>query len=361
METNILRIAIVGMKRIFFLLIVSISISVYSQTNVVHISPQAVLPQNSVTYFLPKTELVVTVRVRKSIQRAGRFANYAKRLLEFDNTITSDKTSFVIDAIELTSNPVPDSTRQYAIEISPKSVAYKITTDIHGVILGVNMPSALQQAVRDTEYLSAKSIDTAIIFDYSVLNEDALGATTEEKMAEMAAKQILDIRESRMELLTGDTERGYDGASLQKVLDRLETTERKLTELFVGKTLIISEDRVFRVAPTTAVEDEVLFRFSSVVGVLDADDYAGSPVYISVTPIATKLVDTDMSKTKRFGIFYNNIAKADVKISDIDKQWVDKVVVMPQFGQTAFLPAKIFDKPDTAVEFTEYGTIKSVR
>ena len=357
METNILRIAIVGMKRIFFLLIVSISISVYSQTNVVHISPQAVLPQNSVTYFLPKTELVVTVRVRKSIQRAGRFANYAKRLLEFDNTITSDKTSFVIDdAIELTSNPVPDSTRQYAIEISPKSVAYKITTDIHGVILGVNMPSALQQAVKDTEYLSAKSIDTAIIFDYSVLNEDALGATTEEKMAEMAAKQILDIRESRMELLTGDTERGYDGAALQKVLDQLETTERKLTELFVGKTLIISEDRVFRVAPTTAVEDEVLFRFSSVVGVLDADDYAGSPVYISVTPVATKLVDT-----KRFGIFYNNIAKADVKISDIDKQWVDKVVVMPQFGQTAFLPAKIFDKPDTAVEFTEYGTIKSVR
>ena len=361
METNILRIAIVGMKRIFFLLIVSISISAYSQTNVVHILPQTVLPQNRVTYFLPKTELVVTVRVRKSIQRAGRFANYAKRLLEFDNTITSDKISFVIDAIELIPNPVPDSTRQYAIEISPKSVAYKITTDIHGVILGVNMPSALQQAVRDTEYLSAKSIDTAIIFDYSVLNEDALGATTEEKMAEMAAKQILDIRESRMELLTGDTERGYDGASLQKILDRLETTERKLTELFVGKTLIISEDRVFRVAPTTAVEDEVLFRFSSVVGVLDADDYAGSPVYISVTPIATKLVDTDTSKTKRFGIFYNNIAKADITISDIDKQWVDRVVVMPQFGQTAFLPAKIFDKPDTAVEFTEYGTIKSVR
>ena len=355
METNILRLAIVGMKRIFFLLIVSISISVYSQTNVVHISPQAVLPQNRVTYFLPKTELVVTVRVSKSIQRAGRFANYAKRLLEFDNTITSDKTSFVIDAIELTSNPVPDSTRQYAIEISPKSVAYKITTDIHGVILGVNMPSALQKAVRDTEYLSAKSIDTAIIFDYSVLNEDALGAITEEKMAEMAAKQILDIRESRMELLTGDTERGYDGASLQKVLDQLETTERKLTEL------IISEDRVFRVAPTTAVEDEVLFRFSSVVGVLDADDYAGSPIYISVIPVATKLVDADTGKTKRFGIFYNNIAKADITISDIDKQWVDKVVVMPQFGQTAFLPAKIFDKPDTAVEFTEYGTIKSVR
>ena len=78
-------------------------------------------------------------------------------------------------------------------------------------------------------------MDTAIIFDYSVLSEDALGATTEEKMAEMAAKQLLDIRESRMELLTGDTERGYDGASLQKVLDQLETTERKLTELFVSK------------------------------------------------------------------------------------------------------------------------------
>lgn len=361
METNILRLAIVGMKRIFFLLIVSISISVYSQTNVVHISPQAVLPQNRVTYFLPKTELVVTVRVRKSIQRAGRFANYAKRLLELDNTITSDKTSFVIDAIELIPNPVPDSTRQYAIEISPKSVAYKITTDIQGVILGVNMPSALQQAVRDTEYIIAKSIDTAIIFDYSVLNEDVLGATTEEKMAEMAAKQLLDIRESRMELLTGDTERGYDGASLQKILDRLETTERKLTELFVGKTLNISEDCVLRVAPTTTVEDKVLFRFSSAVGVLDADDYAGSPIYISVIPVATKLLDTDTGKTKRFGIFYNNIAKADVKISDIDKQWIDRVVVMPQFGQTAFLPAKIFDKPDTAVEFTEYSTIKSVK
>ncbi len=349
------------MKRLLLLYVFVIWIStIDAQTNVVHIAPGNILPQNHITYFLPKTEIVVAVEQRKYIRKAGRFANYAKRLLELDNIVSKDKSYFEINKITLYDRQIPDSAKQYAVEINQKSVAYKIRTDNYGIIHSINSDKSIDTRVLpDTN--TAVVTDTIVSFDYSLLEEDALTATTEEKMAEFVAKQILSIRERRMELLTGEDERDYDGVSLKQMLDKLDETERKLTELFVGKTVYYTETKTFGIVPVQSLKNEVVFRFSSILGIVDKDDYIGEPVYISVLPIDTPQKNITSNKTKKTGIYYNVVANANIIVSNLEGILAERRFIMPQFGDTAFLPAKIFNNPHTSVEFTEYGSIKLIK
>lgn len=349
------------MKKLHLILLISFLSTplLEAQTNVVHVVDGAMLPANHIMYFLPKTEIVIQVSSKKHIQRAGRFANYAKRLLELNDVVAVDQSFYTLEDIKVYERQIPDSLKQYAVEINSKTIAYKIKTNSLGIIQSINIDNdRLQQSINTP---LSESIDTAIYFDYSALSDEVLGATTEEKMAELAAKQILSLRESRMELLSGDTERNYDGASLQQLLSRLEATERTLTELFTGKTIHIIESKTIKLSPSEAIDNEVFARFSQTFGIVDADNYAGQPLYITVKPIETPKNNVSTEKTKRFGIYYNVAGRAEIEISTIDKVLINSEMTMPQFGYTAFLPAKIFNNPTTAVEFTDYGTIKAIK
>lgn len=347
------------MKKIFlFILLIATALS-NAQTNVVQVREGVTLPANHIKYFLPKTEIVLEVSVKKHIQRAGRFANYAKRLLELNEVVASDRSFYTLEGVKVYERQIPDSLKQYAVEINLKSTAYRIKTNSLGIIQSVNFNDNKED--KPLNITSLEPIDTTIFFDYSLLGDDVLGATTEEKMAELVAKQILSLRESRMHMLSGDDERNYDGASLRQMLDRLEATERTLTELFTGKTTYLVQTKIIRISPQKAIENEVFARFSQVFGIVDEDDYSGQPLFITVQPTDTPQSNIATEKTKRFGIFYNIVSRANVEISTIDKILVKSEIVMPQFGHTAFLPAKIFNNPNTAVEFTEYGSIKAVK
>lgn len=348
------------MKKFLILFVIILFVNtINAQTNVVHIRHGAKLPTNYIKYFLPKTEIVLEVKVKKHIQKAGRFANYSKRLLELNNIVATDKSFFTIESVGAYDRHIPDSAKQYAVEINLKSTAYKIKTDYQGIIQTININESREPSILNIPQV--EPIDTAISFDYSLLGEEALAATTEEKMAEFAAKQILNIRDSRIYLLTGEDERNYDGESLKQILDKLDETERKLTELFTGKMVYYIETKIFRVSPSVAVDNEVFARFSQTLGIVDIDDYVGEPLYLSVKPTDIPQNDISKDKTKKFGIYYNVTAKANVEVLFADKILVDKTFTMPQFGHTAFLPAKMFNKPSTAVEFTEYGTIKAIK
>ncbi len=330
-----------------------------AQTNVVHIVDGAVLPANHIMYFLPKTEIVIQISSKKHIQRAGRFANYAKRLLELNDVVATDQSFHTLEDIKVYERQIPDSLKQYAVEINSKTIAYKIKTNSLGIIQSVNIDNDRLQQNINTPLL--ESIDTAIYFDYSVLSDEVLGATTEEKMAELAAKQILSLRESRMDLLSGDNEKNYDGTSLQQLLDRLESAERTITELFTGKTIHIIHNKTIRLSPSKAIDNEVFARFSQTSGIVDADDYSGQPLFITIKPIEIQKNNVSTGKNKRLGLYYNIAGRSKVEISTTDKTLINTEMIMPQFGHTAFLPAKIFDNPTTAVEFTDYGTIRAIK
>ncbi len=348
------------MNKIFFsLLLISSSLSAIAQTNVVQIGSGEKLPKNYITYFLPKTELLVTVDVTKKVYKAGRFANYAKRLLELPNVIAEDSVSFEISGVDIYDNAVPDSTKHFAVEINRKSVAYKIAVNESGVVEGINCNNIIVENTipRNTDFVA----ETITDLDYSVLNEDVLNAQTEEKMAIIVAKQIIQIRESRMELMSGEADNNYDGEALSRMLDNLNEAEVKLTRLFTGTVDEYRQQKSYKIMPNRDFDKMVLFRFSPILGIVEADDYSGYPITIEIDDLKIPHDFTNIKKTKTKGIFYNVVGSAMVSLFDLDKRLVYRRVEFPQFGYSTFLSAKIFNQSDIAIEFTKYGTIQTIK
>ena len=358
------------MKKAFFILLILNTLQIGAQTNVVQVGT-GILPQNYISYFLPQTEIVVEVSVRHTIQKPGKFANYAKRLLATNNVITSKTERYELEKVNIGHNIVPDTTKNFAVEINAKTTAYNLLLNANRVIKGVNVSEGdrVSTTLNDRKgaplqpkiALPKENIDTTLLFDYSVLSEDALMATSEARMAEMAAKQIFRIRENRMEILSGDSETEYSGDALQLVLSELDRIEKELVALFEGKSITFTETKIFRFIPKSTMENKVIFRFSPLLGIVEKDDLAGRPIIMSVLPQNINTLNLlPNKKIKNFGIYYNVSPNAQITIFDGNRQLAENNFLFPQFGTLKFLPAELFNNKNTQVVFTEFGEIELV-
>ena len=92
-----------------------------------------------------------------------------------------------------------------------------------------------------------------------------------------------------------------------------------LAQLFLGYTLSETKTYTFYVDPTGDMDKEVLFRFSRRLGVVDTDDLAGYPVFISIkdqhtVPAPVEGLDVRKKAIRLDGIQYNVPSKAKVEI-----------------------------------------------
>ena len=350
------------MRKILSILLILNTLQISAQTNVVQVG-KGTLPQNHISYFLPQTEIVVEVSIKRTIQKNGRFANYAQRLLALNNVITSNLNKYELENVNISYNIIPDTAKIFAAEINSKTTAYNLLLSPNRIIKGVNVSDA-STSLNDREGSTPLShfLDTTLIFDYSVLAEDALMATSEAKMAEFAAKQIFRIRESRMEILSGDSETEYSGDALLLVIRELDKIEKELVALFEGKSITFTETKIFRFIPQTAIENEIIFRFSPLLGIVEKDDLAGRPITMSILPqyILSETLNKSEKKVKKFGIYYNVSISAQIAIFDGNKQLAGNNFLFPQFGTLKFLPAELFNNKNTQIIFTEFGEIKLV-
>lgn len=95
------------------------------------------------------------------------------------------------------------------------------------------------------------------------MSEELLMAGSTAKQAEVAAKQIYRIRESRMNILTGDADNlPPDGEAMKLVIQQLEEQEKALTNLFTGIQAKEVSDYEVTIVPFDNLDKEVLFRFS---------------------------------------------------------------------------------------------------
>ena len=347
------------MKKTLFILLIFSILQINAQTNVVQIG-KGILPQNYISYFLPQTEIVVEISVKRTIQKNGKFANYAKRLLATNNVIISNSERYELEKVNISYNIVPDTLKNFAVEINSKTTAYNLHLSPNRIIKGVNISAST--SLSDRENTPVKEyIDTTILFDYSVLSEDALMATSEARMAEFAAKQIFRIRESRMEILSGESETEYSGDALQLVISELDKAEKELVALFEGKSITFTETKILRFIPKSAIENEIIFRFSPLLGIVEKDDLAGRPITMSVLPNTFDNQNEPEKKVKKFGIFYNLSSSAQISIFDGNKQLAENNFLFPQFGTLKFLPAELFNNKNTQVIFTEFGNIELIK
>lgn len=343
------------MKRFFIILAIIIPCLVQAQT---------VTEGESVLFYsLPKTEFVVNVTVELIIEKPGNFYQYSERFLATSDVITANKKYYRLKDISIEPRTVRDPERTYQITPNKKSLATHITVNDEGMLCGINVaPTKIVKESKKTitENQPYKTESQKLL----PLSEEYMLAGSTAKMAEGAAKQIYRIRDNRVDLLAGDVDyMPKDGTSLRAVLAEMEAQEKQLTELFTGTTTIETATQTVIYAPTSAVNDKIIFRFSSLQGVVAADDLSGEPYYLNISyePIKTEMPEKPKKLKKgEVEVFTVLPVSANVKFDDGDKVLFEDTLTLPQLGVLVPIPFDTMDKYSKAYVSPETGRLLSI-
>lgn len=305
--------------------------------------------ESSLIYSLPKTEFCIDVQTEKATQKPGLFYRYSERYLATNKVITEGKTTFRLKGFQVKTQAIPDPNRTYSFIPTKKSESSHITINSKGILCGVNVPFKAETVTNEgiAEVQTENSTQTTLL----PLGEEYMMAGSEAKLAEGAAKQIYRIRESRLGLLTADVEKlPADGTSFKSMLEGLNKMEKELTELFVGTTTSEIQTQKIYLTPDSAVEKQVLFRLSALLGVISMDDLSGIPYYISIKPTLITSVPADpKTKLETSEIYTILPASTQVNIGDGINTLYSGQFFVPQFGKTIPLANCLLQKPKVII------------
>jgi hypothetical protein len=354
-------------KNCFVLSIACFAIlSLHAQTNVIKVNA---LKSNNygIQYFLPKTVLEIEAEYGKTERKAGPYAKYASKYLGIDEAqvILENQTDYTLNKLSVKALGVPNKKESYLVELKSKTVAPFVYLTENGLICSIN--AEYVQPPTAEKVASAPAAAPLKIQPQSVYTEEYLRAGSVSKMAEIAAKNIYRIRESRSDLLTGEAENApKDGEAMKIVLANLEAQEKVWTELFTGTTATETKTETFQIEPLSEVHQEILFRFARYAGIVDNDDLSGAPVYINLTDLhAVDLEEADPKRKEKDvnSIVYNVPGSVAVEIIYDGRSLFKGEFPATQLGKTQRLaPALLEDKKAPAqIYFYPFtGAIKQI-
>jgi hypothetical protein len=315
--------------------------------------------ESVLVYSLPKTQFCFEVETEKVTQKPGIFYRYSERYLATTNVVTKEKVSYRLKGMKVTTQAIPDSTRTYAFVQTKKMLTNHIVVNSKGILCGINVPLA-EKAIADDQIEDTVE-ESPVLSNLLPLGEEYMMAGSEAKLAEGAAKQIYQIRESRMSLLTADGEKiPADGASLKLMLDGMNKLEHELTELFIGKTITETQTQKVFLTPSKAKVNEVLFRLSALRGLVASDDLSGDPYFISIIPSRIKTTDSK-AKKETPALYYVLPASTSVTINNGVNTIFSEKFNVPQFGVTVPLSEDFFKQSNVKIQIDpQTGRLLSV-
>lgn len=351
------------MKNLIIIAALLLGLPLVAQTKVV--KKNAVKANNfGITYSLPKTSLIVEAEVTKVTCKAGPYYQYAEKYLAVQDAIAEDVVYYELGKVRLINRGVPDPDNTYIVEFKPGTVApYAYLTE-EGLLCSINTEYVPAEEKTEKKTVAVKQVAA----QNSVLSEELLMAGSTARQAEVAAKQIYRIRESRMDILTGEADNlPPDGEAMKLVIQQLEAQEQTLSHLFTGTTEKTTDVYEMSVIPSDELDKEVIFRFSKQLGIVDADDLGGAPVYMNLTATerAPQLEPKEAEKKEKSlkGIIYNVPGKAKVEITMGKRTLYKGEAQITQFGTQEGLAPVMFEDKKAPVKISFYpetGAIKQI-
>ncbi len=325
---------------------------------------------NALVYSLPTTIVRVEVDVEKTISQVGPFYRYSQKMLNVTDVVTEDKEEWKIKCVRIKTVGKPDPDKRFSVAFSGPSVAPFLNLTEEGLLAGVNLK---QTPVCEASLMDFSAEELPQLKDMNFNNvsmlEKQLVKTSTAAMAEEAANFIYKVRKRRFKILASDYEHlPPDGLSYEISVRELNQLETDFMELFIGKKNTYQTTQVFDVlAEPMAVNNTVLFRFSTLKGIVDKMDLSGTPVYVEVEVDNQKLlpkqivIDSKNKEEVRNGLFYCRPAKAKVKIIDRNILLSQKEVYLAQYGQVLSMPSEVLERDDVRIELNPVtGALKSI-
>lgn len=356
MNTNIKIIAIA-------LLLISASLT--AQTPIRHNALRS--NDYGVVYNLPVTQLDFELNITKTTYKRGEYYQYAKQYLSIDNPIVEDKVAYKLESVEVHNVGIPNKNESYLIQFRSNSVEPFVYLTKDGLICSINhdAPIIEQSTTSKTQIEPSASVNAQ-----SLLTEEILLAGSSAKQAELIAKQIFALRLSRTDILTGEAENmPPDGDAYKLVMTQINLQEKALLELFSGS--VTTENITAKVSIIPSIENidrEVPFRFSEKLGLVDADDLAGEPIYLSLInknpQPQVELSDRDIRRLEiKFseGLVYNVPSKAQLTLTYHNESLINTEVDVVQYGTQDVLTKRMFDNKKQPIKVQFYPNLGAVK
>ncbi len=311
-----------------------------------------------VTYMLPQTEIKIEAEATRQHYEPGQFSKYAERYLRLRDVKQEVETSWTLDEVKVNIVGVPDPSNIYFVEMKDRTTAPLMELTADGIVRSINLPFTGDKKAEQPQ--AKQQEDEALPDPRTFLTEEILMTNSTAKMAELVAREIYSIRESKNALLRGEAENlPKDGAQLQIMLDNLNKQEKAMVQMFEGKVTTETHHFTKRVTPEE-MSNHVVFRFSKKLGFVEADDLAGEPVELSI--VNKQLIPeqpaepegkssrsiisilTNGNKSAIEGVAYNVPGKADVKLTYQHKDIINTELSLTQFGTREYLADQLFNR-----------------
>lgn len=340
-----------------------------SSTMVLPLGKAVSVNEGSLIYGLPMTVFNVIVEMELTIEKPGPYAKFAGEMLGMKDVITLENEEWSIKSISLKTSEELDPSEFYIIESNTLVQTNALSLKKAGLILDINpeltgdnnMPATKDIGVagqftfmdlgadeyyinqNDTVYRTVK-LDTSFIkIPYLVEKKKQFGI---DQLAEKAAKTLLELREGKHLILTGEANVFPQSNA---AIDEMNRLEREYTALFAGKALTERKIVSYTVIPKKEMSGKpvILLRFSDLTGPADASVTTGVPVTVEFVPEnKTKGVTivnrpaTRAAPVNKFDKLYYRIPDVvNVRINMGNERFYDSRKLIYQFGEVVQLPA----------------------
>jgi hypothetical protein len=339
-----------------------------SGQTVTHFSDSTRLTEGTIVYALPMTVFTIRIGMEREIEIPGPYAKYAGDLLGLQDVILSGKEKWTIRSIKVNSHEEADPSEFYVIDISGSLQTNVLALKKEGFILDINPEtvysstgSFIEDEININQFRSSDlgsdeyyvtqtdtvykriSMDKQFIrVPYSVEKKKKL---TTEELAERASRRLMDLREGKILILTGEATVFPQSSA---PLDEMNRLEKDYTELFTGKHL--TEARTFQyhfIPGREHIGKPLTFlMFSESEGPVEQSSENIIPINIEINPeqktkdltiISRQQPETSEQKTDK--LYYRIPDVVNLKIKMGEKTIYNSRKLVYQLGEVMQLPS----------------------
>jgi hypothetical protein len=343
--------------------------SLVPETHVYRLGDSMKVRDGSLIYALPRTVLNISVGFQRTIEKPGPYARYGSEMLGLKNVITGETERWSVTGIKTDISEEIDPSEFYVIETSTIVETNALSLKKAGLIMDLNptVPFSAGSVKTDEqpftgslgftdlgsdEYFITRNdtafrrvkLDTAFVkIPYLVERKRPLST---EQLAERAAKALLELRDGKQFILTGEANIFPQGSAGIEELYRLE---REYTALFTGKTLTRTKTISYTFIPSVdpAGKQSVLFYFSESSGPSNKALPGSYPVLVELEPavrikditVITRQVEEGAPAESRDKLYYRIPEVATVRIKAGGEVIYESRILVYQLGQVIQLPS----------------------
>lgn len=173
--------------------------------------------------------------------------------------------------------------------------------------------------------------DTQVVEEQMLqIDRISSGERSTEAAAREASEQILSLRRTRLDLITGEFGEGVFGAGLQSALEEISRLEREYLELFYGKRSITTLAERFILPVNSEQPSTVIARFSAESGIVAKDDLSGDIILVKITPSEMSYPQSELKGT----VAYRYANNAEVIVALGGEVLARNILPLYEFGET---------------------------